>query len=512
MFLPTCIGFLVSLLIVHCYSLSVLQKPLQPQRQDCPLGESLSISIPVDHFNSVDTRTYSNRFWVNATFYRGGGPVFFYDAGERGVSACSMFLPAHPIMYLAKKFNGLAILWEHRFYGDSVPLQLDVNATLADQQGAYRYLDSEQALEDAVFLATHFKPPGLRDFWDILEPGEVPWIWVGASYPGQRAAMIRARNPGVFWASWSSSAPVQVVMEFPEYYLHISQQLPSKCRGVLQAVAHYVDRIMQEGSLLQQWKLKWAIARRWPSDRTLSDRVSFAIFDTGFGVASHLMQIVAWDWQWYGMKGQMNVTCAKIQQADPEDGIDVQTSLTAVLDAIESNDKDSSGYGKEPFPMDRQSWQYQVCTEFPYFRTSAPESALNILSLFLTAEGIWDDCARRFPWLHSPPDVATPLAYAGWNRSVGNVMWTTGMQDPWHGLSMAPTGSLVAGAPVHRHVTQQVPACARSLDDGEVFGLVLEHGRHCSDLQAGTDDARRAQELFQQALEVWLPCHRAGIA
>ena len=77
---------------------------------------------------------------------------------------------------------------------------------------------------------------------------------------------------------------------------------------------------------------------------------------------------------------------------------------------------------------------------------------------------------------------------------------------------MAPTGSLVAGAPVHRHVTQQVPACARSLDDGEVFGLVLEHGRHCSDLQAGTDDARRAQELFQQALEVWLPCHRAGIA
>ncbi len=38
-------------------------------------------SIPVDHFNDFDNRTYNNRYWLNSTWYQPGGPVFFYDAG-----------------------------------------------------------------------------------------------------------------------------------------------------------------------------------------------------------------------------------------------------------------------------------------------------------------------------------------------------------------------------------------------------------------------------------------------
>jgi hypothetical protein len=35
-----------------------------------------TIDMPIDHFNESDPRTYKNRYWVNATYYKEGGPVF----------------------------------------------------------------------------------------------------------------------------------------------------------------------------------------------------------------------------------------------------------------------------------------------------------------------------------------------------------------------------------------------------------------------------------------------------
>ena len=40
-----------------------------------------TFSMPIDHFNASDNRTYNNRYWLNDTYYKPGGPVFFYDAG-----------------------------------------------------------------------------------------------------------------------------------------------------------------------------------------------------------------------------------------------------------------------------------------------------------------------------------------------------------------------------------------------------------------------------------------------
>lgn len=45
-----------------------------------------TIELPLDHFNASDTRTFTNRYWFNDTVYKAGGPVFFFDNGEAGVS------------------------------------------------------------------------------------------------------------------------------------------------------------------------------------------------------------------------------------------------------------------------------------------------------------------------------------------------------------------------------------------------------------------------------------------
>jgi len=51
-----------------------------------PIPSEYTIDVPVDHFDHGDNRTYKNHYWVNDTYYQAGGPVFFYDAGEAGVS------------------------------------------------------------------------------------------------------------------------------------------------------------------------------------------------------------------------------------------------------------------------------------------------------------------------------------------------------------------------------------------------------------------------------------------
>ena len=45
-----------------------------------------TIDMPLDHF-TTDKRTFKNRFFVNDTYYKPGGPVFFFDNGEQGVSS-----------------------------------------------------------------------------------------------------------------------------------------------------------------------------------------------------------------------------------------------------------------------------------------------------------------------------------------------------------------------------------------------------------------------------------------
>lgn len=154
-----------------------------------------NISLPIDHFNESDTRTYNNQYWVNDTWYQPGGPIFFFDAGESGVTTqiVSQYLAndTSTTIGLAKKYHGLAILWEHRYYGGSLPFPLRSSGASA----SYEYLTVEQALEDVVYFATHLKEGGYKaNDLDLLHPSKTPWIWVGGSYPGIRGTFMRIRQ------------------------------------------------------------------------------------------------------------------------------------------------------------------------------------------------------------------------------------------------------------------------------------------------------------------------------
>ena len=509
--------YLLTLLLSLCCASVTCIYLLQQLLQESPRHghfEAAVIDLPLDHFNSTDHRTFSNRFWVNTTSYQPGGPVFFYDAGERGVSGSETVLSStsHPLLKLTEIFHGAAIVWEHRYYGLSSPFPEGLKGTQEESREVYQYLSTEQALEDTVYFTSHFKPNGLEEHWDSLSPETTPWIWIGGSYPGQRGAMIRRRNPDVFFASWSSSANVQIRESLPEYYLRISRYLPEDCREVAQAFVRHVDRVLAKGTRLEQYRLRWAIARRWSAEKySYWERVTFAFAAPGFIVAEQIRGLIAADWQWEGLKGRMGPTCAAISEANFDSILAIHAAVDTVLDAIEANDRyfASQSKARQSFALDAEAWAYQSCTEYFDFQTAAGDDTYSILSSFLTAESIWTVyCEGQFPWL-SPPSasyIPAPAQYAGWDKNVSRVMFTTGLEDPWHDISMVPSEGLVPGSPRQRKMTDVVPACDQAMAGDEVFGLLFENGRHCSDLVPGTEETVAATELFEKALRSWLPC------
>ncbi|KAH8593554.1 hypothetical protein B0O99DRAFT_688390 [Bisporella sp. PMI_857] len=112
------------------------------------------ISIPLDYFNVSDTRTFLNRYWMNDTFYQPAARLLAND----GVLFATL--------ELARRFNGIAIVWEYRFYGGTMPFAFNETTGVAfSGYDAYKYLNNELALEDAVFLAKNFQPPNMMDLY-----------------------------------------------------------------------------------------------------------------------------------------------------------------------------------------------------------------------------------------------------------------------------------------------------------------------------------------------------------
>lgn len=64
-------------------------------------------------------------------------------------------LGSSAIMALARRYNGLAILWEHRFYGKSLPFRIDPETGIAlDGYEAYKYLTVEQVTPSLQLSST----------------------------------------------------------------------------------------------------------------------------------------------------------------------------------------------------------------------------------------------------------------------------------------------------------------------------------------------------------------------
>lgn len=278
-----------------------------------------TVPIPIDHYSSTSNTTYPNRYWLNTQYYRPGGPVLYFDAGEQDAAPLVPYFlhdAAGPsaATALARRFNGLAVLFEHRFYGSSAtqgsyPFPLNATTLMpANPAQAYPYLTTEQALQDPVYFAHHFQPPGLEAHWPRLHPSRTPWIWLGGSYPGIRGAQMRVRNPETFYAAWASSAPTEARVDMWTYYAQAERSMTRNCSADYTAVTNYVDAVLADGTTAEQHLLKEQLleAVQAPSGGEVNTTEARALTDVD--VANYLLLPLSF-YQYYGFEASVQPFC-----------------------------------------------------------------------------------------------------------------------------------------------------------------------------------------------------------
>ncbi|TAQ91065.1 hypothetical protein B7494_g612 [Chlorociboria aeruginascens] len=191
---------------------------------------------PIDHFPN-DPRyaphtkaTFKQRYFFDSTYYKPGGPVYLYIGGETSAESRFSNLETGIIQILMQATNGLGIILENRYYGESFPF----NTSTTDQ---IVYLTTEQTIADNAYFAQRATFPGIPG--NLTSPG-TPWILYGGSLAGGQTAFSIKAHGDVLYGGIAASAPVNVVLEYPEWYAPIQKFAPQDC---VQRINGIVDKL-----------------------------------------------------------------------------------------------------------------------------------------------------------------------------------------------------------------------------------------------------------------------------
>lgn len=175
------------------------------------MGEEYVFNQTLDHFNPMDHRRFSQRYFLNFRYYRNisSNPIIVYIGGEAEFSPSSIQTGA--VIEVAQQTHALIAGLEHRFFGKSQPFS-KLNST------NLFYNTVDQALEDLASFITF-----LRRNFCYNESCNV--LVVGGSYSGSLSSWFRLYYPHLANFSWSSSAPLNIKRNFPEYDAKIATVL-----------------------------------------------------------------------------------------------------------------------------------------------------------------------------------------------------------------------------------------------------------------------------------------------
>ncbi|KAF9651937.1 peptidase S28 [Thelephora ganbajun] len=499
--------------------------PRVPMRREVPVQWT---TLPIDHWGNYQG-TFQNRYWYNATYYQSGGPVFLFDVGESNAEPFGGQLELDgddihlSVMRLAKRYNGVAIVWEHRYYGESLPFPVNENTT----KEQWQFHTVEQALEDVVYFAQRFSfpHPDQRTASYRPHPSSTPWIFIGGSYPGIRAAYLRIRNPETIYASWSSSAPVEAQIDMSSYWQAAERALPRNCSNDWIAVTKYFDKVFTDGSDQEVHDLRVRIVTAEftgpGGNTTMLEELGYLREVDNFNVsklAYYLMDPLG-NFQNNGIPPVLTF-CDVMETRNGtgpaySKGLATRFNVTVALDAfligISETDPNTFAIASPPVTDDADTlaWHYQYCTEFGFFQGANPHNNRSIQSQFLTQADIEQDCLGSFPAGAVPPEPRVKVlndAYGGWYMNPTHVFFTNGQIDPWRTLSIA---SFEENAPKRVGITA-IPTCYTAPNESFYFGIVYRGETHVKDLYSPLTEPVEpfytSLALFQMALDEWLPC------
>ncbi|CAG8533917.1 2712_t:CDS:2 [Paraglomus brasilianum] len=379
---------------------------------------------PLDHTNNAKG-FFLQRYYVNDTFYKPGGPIFLHTQGESAIRADTVANSG--VSELAASLNGLLISLEHRYYGKSYPLYFRWNSS------AMKYLTTDQALAD---FANFIKNPPL--LYQI--PKNAKWIFVGGSYAGNLAAWMRQKYPDLVTAAYASSAPLKAKLDFFEFDQVIAKRLP--CSSNLADAIKYIDSILFSGNRTEIDNLK--------------DLFGMSVLSNDGDFASALTTLPSDIVQSYmppsdpGQFDEIPTFCSVFDNSTDKSPkamaiafaqatrISMQVKGLSTDSAV-ANRWDTKDYYRTDSLNDDLAWLWQYCNEYGYFQNAPQPPSVTLRSLFVNSTYYQFQCNFAWPDIPPPRVDATNAKYGGNDVFIANTVFTVGEFDPWRPLSIAAT-------------------------------------------------------------------------
>ncbi|KAI0480174.1 serine carboxypeptidase S28-domain-containing protein [Xylariaceae sp. FL0804] len=193
---------------------------------------------PINHFpeNGLPyaNETFAQRYFVDDTYYQSGGPVFLYIGGETSGESRFSNLQTGIIQILMQETNGLGVILENRYYGDSYPFETSSTDQLA-------FLTTAQTIADNAYFAQHVVFDGING--SISAPG-TPWILYGGSLAGAQTSFTVKQYGDIFYGGIAASGTVHSVLGYPEWYDPVQKYAPQDCVGRINAIVDKMDMLI----------------------------------------------------------------------------------------------------------------------------------------------------------------------------------------------------------------------------------------------------------------------------
>jgi pimeloyl-ACP methyl ester carboxylesterase len=319
---------------------------------DIPAGaaDPLWFQQKLDHFNPQDQRLWPQKYFVNSTFYKSGGPVFFLLGGEGPLSPSSTSGSHFILTQYAQQYNALIVAVEHRFYGDSIPFNDSSTPNL-------RYLTTLQALADfANFRSSLPSQPSMQ-----FLPSNATWIVFGGSYSGSLSAWARLKYPHLFHGSLAASAPVHAQTDFPEYFEVVAASIGPVCATAMAAGTASVEKLLDSA------------AGRVQLQRYFNTCTPILTDDDAATFMGNLASVVSGVVQYNRdnnnyMPEDMETMCSTFLSIS--DTVQSWVNLTQLFSGGICMEVSYDQTIKDLQPSSAgRSWTYQTCTEYGYFQT-----------------------------------------------------------------------------------------------------------------------------------------------
>ena len=386
-----------------------------------PAPQQFTFAQRLDHFRRDSGKTWSQRYWIDTTFYNPNlpGPLFVQGGEEAEASAGLLGLAFRDY---AQEHSALLAVVEHRFYGESQP-----TGSLADLS----LLSVDQGLADYVAVIESLKK----------QYNTTASVFFGCSYIGAGAAWVRAKYPHAIVGAVASSAPVRAEADFFQYLDQVEQSISERfgaaCdAGIRKAYGEVVEMVSKQDP---QLKALFGLCEV-PSKK---EDVATFVSD----LMGEVMTVVQYNAEL--PHNNIDYMCGIIMNASsPLVGLStfflsssgagsgqcLDTSYAAMVAQLANTTAN---------PADNmRPWVYQTCTEFGYFQTTtSPNQPFAQADLVPLAyyEQLCQDAFGGAAFDVAANVADTNLRMGGnqlpstWST---NVAWDNSILDPWHTLSV----------------------------------------------------------------------------